>query len=105
MPRNNVPNTRELCLLGILIAGEKYGLQLREEYEVASRDRMPLGSLYVTLDRLEVAGFVRSRIGESVAANGGNRRKYFVLTAAGRRAFDAATAQFQQARAMGGLND
>jgi PadR family transcriptional regulator PadR len=88
MPRNNVPNVRELILLSILISGEKYGLELRREYEAASKQFMPLGSLYVTMDRLEQAGFVRSRVGASVAENGGNRRKYFRLTAVGRRAFE-----------------
>ena len=52
---------------------------------------MPLGSLYVTLDRMVDKGFLRSRVGESVAARGGNRRKYYRIQASGY----AALSQFQ----------
>ncbi len=77
--------TRELHLLSLLSAREMYGLEIRDAYEEQFGQPLPLGSLYVTLDRLETKGLVSSRQGESTAARGGNRRRYFDLTSTGSR--------------------
>ena len=77
------PSTREAELMAVLIAGEKYGREVRDLYEQRSRRAMPLGSLYTTLDRMEDAGFVTSRLGDPGPDRGGNRRKYYKLTANG----------------------
>lgn len=90
MPRNNVPSLREIAIMAILQNGERYGLEIREQYEKRTPDTLPLGSLYVVLRRLEDLKLVTSRVGESVAEFGGNRRKYFTLTAAGNRSLRAA---------------
>lgn len=89
MGRNEFANPREAMILGILINGDKYGREIRREYEKRSAHPMPYGSLYVTLDRMEEQGFVRSRLGESGHERGGNRRKYYEITASGYRAFEA----------------
>ncbi len=81
--RTRLPNYREAVILGILINGEKYGREIRNEYERRTGEGMPLGSLYTTLHRMEKKGFVESRMGESVPQRRGNRRKYFEITAAG----------------------
>jgi PadR family transcriptional regulator, regulatory protein PadR len=86
----NIPNQREVVLLAILLHGEKYGRQIRDNYETRTRHSMPLGSLYTTLERMEKKGFVRSRMGESNPERGGNRRKYFRLTGEGTKAFNDA---------------
>ncbi len=77
------PSDREAVLLQALIAGEKYGLELRDAYEAATKQRMPLGALYTTLERMEGRGFVASRYGESTSETGGNRRRYFRLKPVG----------------------
>ena len=81
-----IRTTREAQLLSILINGEKYGLEIRDEYRKRTNEDLPLGSLYVTLDRMEEKGFVKTWMGESVHESGGNRRKYFKLTASGQTA-------------------
>jgi PadR family transcriptional regulator len=78
---------REAVILSILIDGEKYGREIRNQYEERARRKMPLGSLYTTLSRMETHGFIESRTGESTHGRGGNRRKYFRITASGHRAF------------------
>lgn len=84
MPKDNiVPNQREAVLMAILLHGERYGREIRTLYEGRTGQRLPFGSLYVTLDRMEDKGFLRSRLGESDSVRGGNRRKYYKLTAAG----------------------
>ena len=80
-----LPNTTEATIMSLLINGEKYGLELREEFQKRAGKKMPYGSLYTTLHRMEDKGFLRSRIGDSSKERGGNRRKYFELTALGSR--------------------
>ena len=99
MQESKVASYRELVLLSVLTAAdEKYGRQIREEYKQRTKEEMPLGSLYVTLDRMEDKGFIRGRMGESASERGGNRRKYYRITANGRttlqRAQTAAFANF-----------
>jgi len=88
LAKEKLPSQREAAILSILINGEKYGREIRNEYEERIGRKMPLGSLYITLNRMEGYGFVRSWMGESVHERGGNRRKYFEMTAHGSRAFD-----------------
>src|SRR5215468_4312019 len=50
------------ALLALLSEGPKYGLQLREEFEVRTGEVWPLnvGQVYTTLQRLERYGLVES---------------------------------------------
>ena len=80
---------RQAVILSILINGEKYGREIRNEYERHTGRIMPLGSLYTTLSRMEEYGFIESRLGESTDERGGNRRKYFKITGTGERAISA----------------
>ena len=82
------PTQREAFILQLLLEGEKYGLDLRDAYQTASGQRMPLGSLYTSLDRMQQKGFIKSRWGESTGPRGGNRRKYFKTTGLGSKALD-----------------
>lgn len=78
-----MPNRREAVLMAILLHGEKFGREIRDKYEERMKQAMPLGSLYTTLDRMEEHGFIKSRQGESNPERGGNRRRYFKITASG----------------------
>lgn len=86
MREKNRPTWRETVILGILAGEERYGREIRGEYQARTGWPMPVGSLYVTLDRMMARGLLAARIGEQTHKRGGNRRKYFRLTAAGRRA-------------------
>ena len=83
-------NQRELVFLATLLHGERYGLEIRDDVEKRTGKAVPLGSLYVTLDRMEAAGLIKSRLGESSHDRGGNRRRYFKLTGAGVKAYNEA---------------
>jgi PadR family transcriptional regulator PadR len=88
LANDKIPTQREAVILGILLNADRYGREIRDEYERRTRRRMPLGSLYTTLSRMEDYGFVKSWMGESTHARGGNRRKNFTITAKGCHAFD-----------------
>lgn len=89
MCKEKLPSQREAVILSILVHGEKYGRDIRNEYEECTGRKMPLGSLYVTLMRMEDRGYVRSWMGPSCHERGGNRRKYFEVTAQGLTALNA----------------
>ena len=83
---SELPNMNESILLSCLLNGERYGRELRLDFEGRAQRVMPAGSLYVMMDRLEADGLVASRMGEQTHERGGNRRRYFRLTAKGHRA-------------------
>ena len=72
----------ELAILAALWPGKRYGLDiLRHLADVADLD-VPEGTVYPLLSRLKAEGFLES---EWVEAEAGHPRKYYRLTAGGRR--------------------
>ena len=80
---------RETELLALLVNAELYGREIRQQYERRYPHRLSYGALYTTLDRMETKGFVRSRLSNASSERGGNRRKYFKISALGERALTA----------------
>ncbi|MBX6748876.1 MAG: PadR family transcriptional regulator [Micromonosporaceae bacterium] len=72
----------ELCVLGVLADGPTYGYAIAGRLAEAGLGTVKGGTLYPLLARLEGEGLVSS---SWHAGEGGPGRKYFVLTAAGRR--------------------
>jgi PadR family transcriptional regulator PadR len=54
--------------------------------ELARPVKVSYGSLYPTLERLERQGFLRSSFSDPIPERGGRSRRYFSVTAAGRKA-------------------
>jgi len=67
-------------------ARETYG------FELAEATGLPSGTIYPILRRLEGAGLIQSRWEEVNTGSQRRRRRYYALTAEGRRAAHAATA-------------
>jgi PadR family transcriptional regulator PadR len=77
----------QLVLLAILRAGdEAYGVPIRRAIADSSRRDVSLAAVYKTLTRLEEKGLVVARVGEPTPERGGRRKRYYTVTAAGRRA-------------------
>jgi PadR family transcriptional regulator PadR len=75
-----------LVLLALIRLGdEAYGVPISEGIEQSSGRDVSLGSVYITLDRLEEKGLVSSRLGEPTAQRGGRAKTYFRITALGLR--------------------
>ena len=83
-----LPNTTEVTIMGILRGGDKFGLEVWEEFGRRAGMQMPSGSLYTTLRRMEDKGLIRSRMGGPTSNRAGNRRSYFKLTADGTRSLE-----------------
>jgi PadR family transcriptional regulator, regulatory protein PadR len=80
------PSFENLLLLVVLRLDDRaYGVAIRQELlEQAKKDV----AIYTGLDRLEHKGFVRSRNGEPTPERGGRAKKFYRLTAQGKRALD-----------------
>lgn len=73
-----------LVLLALIRLGEDaYGVPISEAIEESSGREVAIGSVYITLDRLETKGLVTSRLGEPTAERGGRAKTYFHITAKG----------------------
>jgi PadR family transcriptional regulator, regulatory protein PadR len=77
----------ELLVLVALIklGDEAYGVPISEAIEESSGRDVAIGSVYITLARLERKGFVSSRLGEATAERGGRAKTYFTISAKGLR--------------------
>lgn len=79
------------AILQALVKGESYGLELIDRvYELTNRRiKLMQGRVYPVLRQLERDGLLRSFDGEKVQDRAGRPRRYYELTAEGRRvAFD-----------------
>ena len=87
----------QVVLLAILRLGDKaYGVTIREEI-TACTDREPSpGALYVTLDRLEEKGLVRSRFGDPTPQRGGRAKRFFSVSAKGVESVAGAQRSYQR---------
>ena len=92
----------QIVLLAILrLSDNAYGVTIREEI-MAQTDREPSpGALYVTLDRLEEKGFVRSQFGDPTPQRGGRAKRFFSVSAKGVESVARAQRSYQ--RLMRGL--
>jgi len=83
-----------LLVLGVLRHGPSYGYDIvrRINQEAGGLFTWQEGTVYPLLHKLERQGLIRSRWQE---AESGRRRKYYLLTAAGRAALTETTRQWE----------
>ncbi len=72
----------ELAILAVLWSGRLYGLEILRRLAEGSALIVPEGTVYPLLSRLKAEGLLTS---EWVEADAGHPRKYYKLTASGRR--------------------
>lgn len=76
----------ELVLLMTLQSeGDAYGVPIRRAVEAATGRSASSGAIFTTLERLEARGLVTSRLGDASPTRGGRPRRYYRLSAEGRR--------------------
>jgi DNA-binding PadR family transcriptional regulator len=86
----------QLVLLALFRLGDDaYGATIRREIEERTGRDLAMSAVYVTIDRLEAKGLVRTRVGEPTAERGGRRRRHVSLLPAGRRALTSAYRRFK----------
>jgi PadR family transcriptional regulator PadR len=86
----------QLVLLALVRLGpDAYGATIRREIETRTGRDLAISAVYVTLDRLEGKGLIRSRIGDPTPQRGGRRRKLVEMLPAGSRALERAYRDFR----------
>ncbi|GAB4022647.1 PadR family transcriptional regulator [Spirosoma koreense] len=87
MKRAFLGEFEELVLLTVAILDEEaYGVTITQELEQKTGRAVGFSTIHTTLQRLEEKGFLSSKMGGATAERGGRRKRYFTVTAAGRRA-------------------
>jgi DNA-binding PadR family transcriptional regulator len=88
----------QLVLLALLRLGNgAYGASIRREIRERTKRDVPIGSVYVTLARLERKQMVVSYVGLPSKERGGRRRKHYLMNEPGERALGRA---FRAMKAM-----
>ena len=89
----------ELCILNLLLEGEQYGYDIIRKVLNVPGFGITEGTLYPLLSRLRMQGLVQTRLVESTS---GPARKYYSLTAKGRKTAAVMNDHLQEI--LGGLN-
>lgn len=95
MPTTNLlQGTLDLLILKALAPGEMHGLAISHRIAQITNGTFQVkpGSLFPALHRMEEAGWLASAWGES---ENNRRAKFYRLTAAGRKQFQAETRQWE----------
>jgi DNA-binding PadR family transcriptional regulator len=70
----------QVVLLAILRLGDDaYAVPIRDEILRCTGRDVSRGSIYITLDRLETKGHLRSRLADSTPERGGRAKRYYAL--------------------------
>jgi PadR family transcriptional regulator PadR len=83
----------DLAVMLVLQHGESYGYELNRALAGAGFDELGDATVYGTLRRLEQSGWLQSRL---VPSTDGPARKYYALTAAGRRRLTEGMTQWNE---------
>jgi PadR family transcriptional regulator PadR len=69
-----------VVLLAIMRLGEEaYAVSVRDEIARCTGRDVSRGSIYITLDRLETKGYLRSRLADPTPERGGRAKRYYAL--------------------------
>lgn len=89
MKKYQLGEFEEVVMLTVAILhDEAYGVSIKKEIERRLSRNVSVGALQTALTRLEEKGYVKSREGETTAARAGRPKKYFQVTALGKRAIE-----------------
>lgn len=96
-PPRSVPrqlgDLEELVLLAVLRLGENaWGARIQQELERRAGRSVSIGTVYVTLMRLEEKGLARSWMGQPSGERGGKARRHFEVRPEGVQALEASRA-------------
>jgi DNA-binding PadR family transcriptional regulator len=79
----------ELILLTVAaLYPEAYGVSILESLEVRMGKKFNISAVHVTLKRLAGKSLVRSKFGGITEERGGRRKKFYMITALGKKMLD-----------------
>jgi PadR family transcriptional regulator PadR len=94
MGKNQLGEFEEVVMLTVAILGtEAYGFSIIEEMENRLKRSVSIGALQTVLKRLEKKGYLSSSLGESTQSRGGKRKRYYTITAVGKKVLETTKEQ------------
>ncbi len=82
---SHLTDLEQLLLLAALRQpDEAHGAALQEDIQEVAGRRVSLGSIHLTMSRLEEQGLVHSELGEPTGGRGGKARRLYRVTSEGR---------------------
>jgi PadR family transcriptional regulator PadR len=79
----------ELVLLTVgILHPEAYGVAVMDEIEKQANRSLNISAVHAVMTRLEEKGYLKSKMGDPTEERGGRRKRYFIITAAGKRALE-----------------
>jgi DNA-binding PadR family transcriptional regulator len=89
MKKYQLGEFEEIVLLTVAILyNEAYGVSVKQEIESRLARNVSVGALQTALKRLEDKGYLKSHEGEATQDRAGRPKRYFVLTALGKKAME-----------------
>lgn len=93
----HLTDLEQLLLLAVLrLQDGAYGASIQSDLEERAERRVSLGSIHVTLGRLEENGLVSSAKGEPTGERGGKARRIYAVTEVGRAALEHSRAVLER---------
>jgi PadR family transcriptional regulator PadR len=79
----------ELVLLTVgILHPEAYGVAVMDEIEKQANRSLNISAVHAVMTRLEEKGYLKSKMGDPTEERGGRRKRYFIITASGKRALE-----------------
>ncbi|MEQ9425511.1 MAG: helix-turn-helix transcriptional regulator [Cyclobacteriaceae bacterium] len=89
MKKYQLGEFEEVVLLTVgVLYDEAYGVAIKEEIETRLQRKVSVGALQSALRRMEQKGYLESREGEATEQRGGRPKRYFNITAYGKKALE-----------------
>ena len=89
MKKYQLGEFEEVVMLTVgVLYDEAYGVSIKKEIETRLSRKVSVGALQSALKRLEDKGYLKSREGEATVERAGRPKKYFQITAYGKRAME-----------------
>jgi DNA-binding PadR family transcriptional regulator len=87
MKKYHLGEFEEIVILTIgILYKEAYGVSIKKEIESRLSRGVSMGALHTALVRLEDKGYIKSFTGEATDERAGRPKKYFQITALGKKA-------------------
>jgi PadR family transcriptional regulator, regulatory protein PadR len=89
MKKYQLGEFEEVVMLTVgILYNEAYGISIKKEIEKRLSRKVSVGALQSALKRLEEKGYLKSRDGESTQERAGRPKRYFNITAYGKKAME-----------------
>jgi DNA-binding PadR family transcriptional regulator len=89
MKKYQLGEFEEIVMLTVAILyDDAYGVSIKKEIETRLARNVSVGALQTALKRLEDKGYLNSRAGESTQERAGRPKRYFSITALGKKAME-----------------